>query len=244
MREFNFQEIDQEGQDTLETIAKANRFNKWMFETILPFCAGSILEVGSGIGNISHFFLESGMRITLSDIRSHYCDALKNKFSRAKKLEEVLLIDLADRDFENKYVKYRETFNTVFALNVVEHIQDDKSAIRSCRFLLKKGGNLIILVPAYQMLYNNFDKELGHFRRYTKNSLKSLFLENEFEIIHSQYFNVIGILGWFVSGKLMGKKSIPKGQMGLYNKLVPIFRTMDKITFERIGLSVITVGRK
>lgn len=244
MREFNFQEIDQEGQDTLETIAKADRFNKWMFETILPFCAGSILEVGSGIGNISHFFLESGLRITLSDIRFHYSDALKNKFSRAKTLEEVLLIDLADRDFENAYVKYRETFNTVFALNVVEHIQDDKSAIRNCRFLLKKGGNLIILVPAYQMLYNNFDKELGHFRRYTKNSLKNLFLENEFEIIHSQYFNMIGILGWFVSGKLLGKKSIPKGQMGLYNKLVPIFRIMDKIIFERIGLSAIAVGRK
>jgi len=244
MREFNFQEIDPEGQDTLEVIAKADRFNKWMFETILPFCAGSILEVGSGIGNISHFFLESGLRITLSDIRSHYCDVLKNTFSGAKTLEEILLINLADRDFENTYVKYRETFNTVFALNVVEHIQDDRSAIRNCRFLLKKGGKLIILVPAYQMLFNNFDMELGHFRRYTKHSLKSLFVENEFEVIHSQYFNMIGILGWFVSGKLMGKKSIPKGQMGLYNKLVPVFRIMDKITFQRIGLSVIAVGRK
>jgi len=244
MKAFEFREIDQEGQDTLETIAKADRFNKWMFDTVLPFCSGNILEIGSGIGNISQFFLESGLKITLSDIRKNYCDSLRSRFGKAKTLEEVLLIDLTDPEFEKKYYKYNEAYDTVFALNVVEHIKDDKLALQNCRLLIKNGGNLIILVPAYQKLYNNFDKELGHYRRYTKKTLKSLFLKNGFEIIHTQYFNLIGTLGWFVSGKLLGKKSIPEGQMGLYNILIPVFKVLDKVMFQRIGLSVIIVGRK
>jgi 2-polyprenyl-3-methyl-5-hydroxy-6-metoxy-1,4-benzoquinol methylase len=244
MKDFEFQEIDHEGHSTLATIAKADRFNKWMFDTISPYCSGSVLEIGSGIGNISQYFLESGYNITLSDVRENYCNTLRDKFSNAKTLDDVQLIDLADQDFEKKYQKYRESFDTVFALNVVEHIKEDKLALGHCHFLLKDKGNLIILVPAFQNLYNKFDVELGHYRRYTKDTLISLFLSNGFDIIHSQYFNLIGTLGWFVSGTLLGKKTIPEGQMDLYNSLVPVFKIIDKIVFQRLGLSVIVVGRK
>ena len=244
MKEFEFQEEDKEGQSTLEAIAMADKFNKWMFNTILPFCSDKILEIGSGIGNISQFFLESGLRITLSDIRNNYCDALRQKFYGAKTLDDVLLIDLADQDFEKRYAKYQGAFDTVFSLNVIEHIKDDRLALKNCRYLLKNGGFLIILVPAYQFLYNTFDVELGHYRRYTKSTLRSLFLTNGLDISHSQYFNIMGTLGWFFSGKVLKKKSIPEGQMGLYNTLVPIFKVIDKITLQRFGLSVIVVGRK
>src|SRR6185295_819539 len=94
------------------------------------------------------------------------------------------------------------TFETVFALNVVEHIENDMLAIRNCHKLLKKGGKLIILVPAFQSLYNGFDKELYHYRRYTKHTLNKLFKENSFHLVESKYFNALGILGWYVSGKL------------------------------------------
>jgi hypothetical protein len=110
--------------------------------------------------------------------------------------------------------------------------------------LLKTGGTLVILVPAYQFLYNKFDKELEHYRRYTKASLNSLFKKANFKIIHNQYFNAIGILGWFVSGRLLGNNLIPEDQMKAYNTLVPIFRILDKLVLNIFGLSVITVGKK
>jgi len=244
MKEFEFQEKDQRGLSTLETIAKADKFNQWMFNTIAPYCSGRILEIGSGIGNISQFFLESGFDIILSDVRDSYCEALKHKFSKAETQVEVLLIDLAHTEFEDTCVKYQGAFDTVFALNVVEHIKDDHLALKNCRFLLRKGGNLIILVPAFQNLYNTFDAELGHYRRYTKNSLHSLFLANGLDIIHSQYFNLMGILGWFLSGRILRKKTIPRGQMEFYNALVPVFKVLDKIALKSCGLSVIAVGRK
>lgn len=134
-------------------------------------------------------------------------------------------------------------YDTVFALNVVEHIKDDLLALKNCKKLLKRGGHVVILVPAYQWLYNRFDKELEHYRRYTKNNLARLMADAKLLVIHSQYFNLAGMAGWFVSGKILKKKTIPKDQMSLYNKLVPIFKVVDKTLFNKVGLSVIAVGK-
>jgi SAM-dependent methyltransferase len=244
MKDIPFVEEDKEGLSTLETISRANKFNQWMFDTIYPYCKGRILEIGSGIGNISQFFVDAKACITLSDIRENYCSQLKDRFSDASTLEDVILLNLIDPDFERKYAHYKNTFDTVFALNVVEHIKDDVLALKNCKFLLKDGGTLLILVPAYQSLYCSFDRELGHYRRYTRKTLSNVFEENHFKIDHYRYFNSAGILGWIFSGKILKKKTIPEGQMGIYNKLVPVFKIFDKIFLRAIGLSVILVGKK
>ena len=69
-------------------------------------------------------------------------------------------------------------------------------------------------------------------------------MKKEYTSVHRQAFNFIGIFGWFFSGKILRKKTIPEGQMGLFNKLVPIIKIWDKIVFNRWGLSVIEVGQK
>ena len=99
-------------------------------------------------------------------------------------------------------------------------------------------------MPAYLALYNGFDKELKHFHRYTKSQLEKLFLSTDFKINKTQYFNFIGILGWWFSGTILRKKTIPEGQMKFYNMLVPVFKLFDKMLMNKVGLSVITFGTK
>lgn len=241
--DFKFKSIDTEGAEILDVISSAGKFNEWMYETIKPFCKGKVLEIGSGIGNISSFFLRDKFEITLTDIRDVYCEKLQNIFSEFENLSGVKNVDLIDPDFDVKHKELLNKFDTVFALNVVEHIQNDSLAISNCKKLLTQNGNLIILVPAYQKLYNSFDTALEHYRRYNKESLNKLFTENELEIIHDQYFNLMGILGWFISGKLQKNTTFPQGQMNLYNTFVPLFKIIDKIILNQIGLSVITVGK-
>ncbi|HEY0680391.1 MAG TPA: class I SAM-dependent methyltransferase [Chitinophagaceae bacterium] len=241
MTQFTFREADQEGLETLKAIAAADRFNEWMYQTIEPFCKGRILEVGSGIGNISNFFIRDGRQIVLSDIRESYCSQLREQFGN--KAEAVLRLDLVHPSFDEEYADWLSSFDTVFALNVVEHIADHDLAIRNARKLLREGGNLIILVPAYQWLYNRFDKELEHYRRYTRKQLIGL-MSPHLKVRHSQYFNCAGIPGWFVSGRILNKRTIPAGQMGFFNKLVPVFRLIDRLIGNRIGLSVIVSGTK
>ena len=239
-----FEEVDHVGESTLDVIAKADRFNQWMYRTISPFLKGKILEVGSGIGNISRFVLEDGHRLMMTDIRKGYCEKLDNQFQSHSGFLGTEVMDLVDPDFETKYADHLDQYDAVFALNVVEHIHDDVLALANSKKLLKKGGKLVVLVPSYQFLFNKFDEELGHYRRYTKARLQKVFLVNHYKIIHKQYFNFIGMFGWFVTGSLMKKESIPGGQMKLYNMLVPVFKVIDRVLFRTAGLSTIIVGEK
>src|SRR5262249_27261742 len=88
-----------------------------------------------------------------------------------------------------------------------------------------------------------FDRQLGHYRRYTRRTLNRVFTQNQFTVLKSFYFNLAGIFGWFVSGSLLAHPVIPRRQMVLYNSLVRLFRLLDWITLRRVGLSVITIGQ-
>jgi 2-polyprenyl-3-methyl-5-hydroxy-6-metoxy-1,4-benzoquinol methylase len=241
MTKFEYREVDKEGWETLDAIAGADKFNEWMYKTIRPYCSGRILEIGSGIGNISRYFLNEKANITLSDIRPIYCDILSKEFPQA---QAVITLDLTHPQFDSAYNQHLSAYDTVFALNVVEHIEDDNLALRNCHKLLRPGGRVVILVPAYSWLYNRFDKELEHFRRYNRRGLNLKISAAGFSVVHSQYFNLMGIPGWYVSGKLQKNKTIPKSQMSLYNKLVPAFKLIDCLVINSIGLSVISVGIK
>jgi 2-polyprenyl-3-methyl-5-hydroxy-6-metoxy-1,4-benzoquinol methylase len=241
---FQFDGSDPIGEKTLAAISAADNFNQWMYDTIKPFVKGHVFEVGSGIGNISQFFLQNGNLTTLTDLRQTYCDILDQKFRNYPNLKGILKVNLTHPHFESEYAHLLGTYDSIVAMNVVEHIEDDNLALANCYKLLAKGGHVIILVPAYQFLFNKFDVGLEHFRRYTKKRLTDLIAKNNFEIIHNQYFNAVGIAGWFVTGSVLKRETIPEGQMGLYNKLVPAIKVMDKLIFNQIGLSTICVGKK
>jgi len=235
--------VDKEGFETLTTIAAADKFNQWMFNTIRPYIKGNVFEAGSGIGNISELLLGMGHPVMLSDFSPHYQPLLRKRFATHPQFSGVLDMDLEDSRFDERFHPYFGTFDTVVALNVVEHIKDDGAAIANCKKLLKVGGSLVALVPAYQLLYNRFDKELGHFRRYSKKSMQRL-VSTHLSIRQCQYFNLAGIPGWFVSGTILRNKTIPSTQMKIFNALVPVFRLMDRIVLHRAGLSVWIVGEK
>lgn len=227
---------DKQGQQTLESIAIASRFNKWMYSTISRYTTGSILEIGSGIGNISNFFIEKNANITLSEINIDYIKLLKKQFPKNK----AIIMDIADPNFNQNHKKLFNSFDTVYMLNVLEHIKDDREVIKNIKKLLKPNGKLITLVPAFRFLFNSFDQAVGHHKRYTMKSLLKLF-RKDFKLIHRQYFNALGIAGWIVSGNIQKKNIIPKNQMKLYDRLIPLAKLIDFFTNKFFGLSIILV---
>jgi 2-polyprenyl-3-methyl-5-hydroxy-6-metoxy-1,4-benzoquinol methylase len=231
------------GQQTLEAISKAERFNQWMYDTIRPYCYGNILEVGSGIGNISSFFVQNNFQITLSDVDDQYLQTLTNKYATTGNVKEIILLDLENADFENAYKDKQNFFDTVFLLNVLEHIKDDNKAVHNCKYLLKNGGTLIILVPAYSWLYARLDKMLSHYRRYNLQELKNIFESEGLTIRKQFYFNATGILGWLY-GKLFRLSAVPSTEMKVYDKIVPFGKLVDKIVLGKIGLSAIIIAEK
>lgn len=244
MKPIEYCDADPVGEQTLTVISEAQDFNRWMFETIEPWCKGRLLEIGSGLGNLSRYFIKKRQPIYLTDLRAGYCEQLKQEFGVSPYCLGVNQVDLVATDFEDRYAELLGQFDTVFALNVVEHIEDDRKALCNARLLLRKGGRVVILVPAYQWLYTGMDAALGHYRRYTTATLTQTMSEAQLTIVHQQYFNTMGVLAWWLSGKIQRNEQIPGGQMRLYNALVPIFKWIDRLTLQKIGLSAIAVGER
>jgi len=236
---MEFKEIDIEGELTLKAMSHGSKLNKWMYSQIKPFANGKILEIGSGIGNISEYFIEDKKDIQLSDIRNSYVSQLKKKFPD----NTVLKLDLVHEDFDKEYKHLIGTFDLAYALNVIEHIENDKLAIININKLLRPGGFIYILVPAYQSLYNNFDRALLHYRRYTRKSLLKIF-PLDLKFVKCWNFNFAGIFGWYIVGNIFKRNIIPESNMKLYNFLTPLFRLMDVLILRKIGLSVVAVYKK
>lgn len=243
MKENFISGIDAAGSHTLQVIAKAANFNKWMYDCFRKHLHGEILEIGSGIGNISKYIIAEKHKTTLSDYNPEYCNWLKNNFSSYENVKDVLQIDLLHPGFKNEYNRLKEKYDCIILLNVIEHLHDDSLAIQNCLFMMKPGARLIVLAPAYKWLYCNLDKQLGHFRRYTLSSMVRLFKNNNLEISEKKYFNFLGTLGWLFFGKILGKKLLGN-EMSVFNKSVPFAKITDKIIFNRAGLSVIVIGVK
>jgi 2-polyprenyl-3-methyl-5-hydroxy-6-metoxy-1,4-benzoquinol methylase len=235
--------FDPVGSHTLEAIAKADKFNHWMYQAFRSLLKGEVLEIGSGIGNISAFVIADGHPITLSDYNEEYVAWLRQQYGENKAVRDILQIDLLDPDFKNSYRSLEGKFDSIFLLNVIEHLKDDNAAVENCRYLLKRDGHLIVLAPAYQWLYCSFDKELGHFRRYTLKRMTTLLRQKGFEIKKKQYFNFAGIGGWVLFGKILRRKMIG-GEMSTFNSIVPLARLVDRLIFNVSGLSVIVTGKK
>ena len=239
---FDFKEHDAEGLETLMAIKEADAFNRWMYDQIAPFMESPVLEIGSGIGNISKCCLADGHSLVMSDIRLEYIEFLKENYSEQK--QDILQLDLVDENFEEKYKSYFGKFKTVFALNVIEHIENDSLAIQNASKLLSAGGKLIILVPAHALIYNTIDRSLFHFKRYGYRDLGKLMQTPPLKLESIKGFNGLGIAAWVYGGLFSKKGVIAGGDMKLYNRLVPIAKLIDKITFFKLGLSLIAVSRK
>lgn len=223
------------GAATLERMAAAPRYNRWMFERLRPWVGRRVLEIGAGIGNMSAF-LADRERLVLTDTEDYYLGRLRKRFAD---LPHVTVAALRLPAVEPRLAA--ERLDTVVCLNVLEHIEDDRASLRAMRDLLQPGGRLVLLVPALRALYGTLDEALGHFRRYTPGELHGKFAEVGFEMRRLEYFNLAGVPGWWFTGRVLRRRLIPTGALRWYEALVPLFR-LERLLPWRIGQSLIAIG--
>src|SRR5439155_1403540 len=184
--------------ETLELMSAAPRYNAWQYEVIAPYLGRRVLEVGSGIGNISEQLLRAPRELlVLTDTDPWYREQLARRFA-ARPEVAITELTLPDPTAPARLAAHR--LDTIVALNVVEHIENDVGALRTMRDLLVRDGRVVVLVPAHQALYGELDRELGHFRRYDKTSLGKAYQRAGLVVEHLLWFNRVGTLGWWFHG--------------------------------------------
>ena len=208
-----------------------------MFERLRPWIGRGqrVLEIGSGIGNLSAFLLDRE-RLVLTDTREEYLQRLRRRFGGHANVSVVRVFlpnDLAALG--------NQRFDAIICLNVLEHIEDDHGSLMALRGLLAPGGRLVLLVPALPALYGEMDRALGHYRRYTRAELRDRFRHAGLALAHMEYFNLAGIPGWWWAGRVLRRRTIPSGPLKLYDLLVPLFR-LERFLPWRLGQSLIAIG--
>lgn len=231
--------IKYQGLQTLEVLEGADRYNRWIAEKILPYVKSPVLEVGSGTGNISRYFLSiRPFYITDSDIG--LVKTLKDRFHRKR--------DIVVREFDvtkHPPESMRLYFSSIFAINVLEHIENDEKALRNIRAMLKKNGRVALLVPAKKAAYTKLDKILGHYRRYEKKELAEKLKNAGYEIEELRYFNVVGLLSWIVRDKFEKKNfHLKPYQIAAFDMIVPVLQVFERFVQVPVGISLIAVAKK
>jgi len=232
------QTADPVGAATLERMAAAPRFNRWMFERLRPWIGRRVLEIGAGIGNMSALLLDHAAvdRVVLTDTEPYYLSRLRERFAgRAQVAVAELRLPARDPRL------VAERFDTVVCLNVLEHIEQDGAALGAMRDLLQPRGRLVLLVPSLRALYGTLDEALGHFRRYVPDELRAKLESAGFRVRHVEYFNLAGVPGWWLTGRVLRRRLIPMGALRWYEALVPLFR-LERLLPWRIGQSLIAIG--
>jgi len=224
-------------------LVNSSNYNKWQYEQLERYIGNYILEIGCGLGNITQYLLGKAEYLLSVDVKSEAVEYFKKRFAGFNKVH-VECLDI----FKDGLKKYNEIkFDTIILSNVLEHIEDDLTAMKICNDILSKThGKLLVIVPAHKFLYGTLDKESGHQRRYSRLDIINLAANSKFRIIDLYAFNSIGALGWYLNYCLLRKKNTNNAsstlQVRFYDKaIVNTLRRWESFVRPQFGLSYIAI---
>ena len=213
-------------------------WRKYLFSKIQKYINGDIIEVGAGYGgNVN--ILQKINKISVIQRKKNslifiekdklYFKILKKKYKKQK----IYNLTLS---------KVKKKFDTIIYIDVLEHIQNRLKEIKVANIKLKKKGRIIILCPAYNFLYNEFDRKIGHFLRLDKKEFK--ILKGNLNIERIFYLDSVGFLLQFINKFIFN--TLPK-KTNIFiwdNYLIPISKFFDFFFNYSFGKSIVCIYKK
>ena len=224
----------------LEAMSYAENYNKWIIELFSPYIGDKVAEIGAGTGNLTRLLLENDLisELTAFEPSSKMYNYLTQNIDSNKK------VTLINSIFSESSDMHLNMLDSIFYINVLEHVKDDIAEVNLMHNALNVDGYACVFVPALSWLYSDFDKSIGHFRRYHKDQLIQLFDSNGFEVVTVKHIDMLGILPWYINFVLM-KRVLDQNTTKIYDRfIIPIIRIIDKIAPSPIGKNLLIVAKK
>jgi SAM-dependent methyltransferase len=222
---------------TLEGASHQPRYRRYQFDLISPHCGRSVLEVGAGLGEFATQF-RSLQRLVLTDVDPGAVEMMSRTFVDRPEVE-VRQFDIGAKLDLGKPVE------SVVAINVLEHIADDAGALRSLAGLVEPGGSIVLWVPGYQQLYGEFDRKVGHVRRYTPATLADAVRRAGLGVELVKPVNLLGGIAWWLAVRKGGAGAPNPRLVAVYDRfVVPVTRAIERVVRPPFGQSVLCVARK
>ena len=219
----------------LELFAHAVRWKSYLRRLITPYYGAEVLEVGAGIGGTTRVFHDEAVTrwVCLEP------DPALAATLRAGPLPatcDVVVGTLAN-------LPENSLFDTILYIDVLEHIEDDRAELARAATRLKPGGRLFVLSPAHQFLYTPFDRAIGHYRRYSRATLRAA--AAGLAEVRVSYLDSVG-MSLSLGNRLLLHSAMPSAsQIAFWDGwIVPVSRIIDPLLFHAVGKSVLGVWRK
>ncbi len=220
----------------LEILERAHNYNGWITSLLLPHLGDHPVELGSGLGYQTKLLLDSGLvRVTVSEPTPDGVAVLEDRFADDPRVD-CRLIDFTDPPSAQHSAAY--------AVNVLEHVEDDVAALAGTAALVQGAGRVVVFVPAFPAAMSHFDRELGHYRRYTRTTLQRAFVAAGLEPLVLRYVNAPGLPVWFVWMRLLRRRPSDGLALTVWDRLVvPAARRVENHVNAPFGQSVLGVAR-
>lgn len=224
----------------LEVFKYAQNWKNYYAKFLKPLLKGDVLEVGAGIGETTHSLCDGTQTawVCLEPDRK-----LINEITDKKKSGYLpALIEIKEGTLTA--IESSRKFDAIIYIDVIEHIERDAEEIQNACSFLKIGGHLMILVPAHNYLFSEFDKAIGHFRRYNKKMLIDTVPKN-LKKVDMRYLDSVGLLAsltnkWFLKQEHPQLKQIKFWD----NFIIPFSKILDRVLGYSIGKTVLGIWQK
>jgi SAM-dependent methyltransferase len=224
----------------LGLFAHATNWKRYWSGKLSPYLTGDVLEVGAGIGTntvLLRPFTQG--RWTCLEPDEKLVTELKAVLTRSKLEQSCRIITGTISDLPAS-----DRFDTIIYIDVLEHIPDDGAELARAAERLRPAGKVVVLSPAHQWLFSEFDKSIGHCRRYSKHTLLSATPETLCPM-KCFYLDACGLF-LSLANRLLLRQSLPTVKQILFwdRVVVPVSRLIDPLLCHRMGKSVVAVWER
>jgi SAM-dependent methyltransferase len=229
--------------DELTAMAEATNYYAWILAECRQRIGRVVLEHGAGIGTFSDLLLGEPRleRLLALEPSANLVPHLRARLAAWGARAEIVPTTL-----EQSLPELRgRGIDTVVSINVLEHIPDDRSALRAMAEILPDGGRAILLVPAIPWLYGSLDAAFDHCRRYDRRELVEKVEAAGLAVESVRFLNLLGVLSWLAVGRVLRRKTLTPASVRLYDRWVlPTVLRLERRTPPPIGQNLLLVARR
>lgn len=220
----------------LEALEGARNYNAWVASLVAPYLGDDAIEIGSGTGTYAELWLDAGIpRLTVSDADATLVARLNERFADDPRVA-VRRIDVLEAG--------NAEHSALVALNVLEHIEDDVAALTAAARLVRAGGAVVVFVPAFEFAMSRFDRQIGHYRRYTTRTLTEAMTAARLEPADVTYVNAPGLVAWTIGMRFLRMRPHEGVVLRVWDRaVVPAARLLEARWRPPFGQSVLGVAQ-
>jgi SAM-dependent methyltransferase len=229
----------------LEAMSFAVNYHRWILSRFAPYLGKRVVEVGAGTGSFSELLLELRPQ-TLSLVEPSQ-SMFEHLSKRVPGFVSAVEVKLYNETFDRvaAQIRSQQQPDSIVYVNVLEHTADDEGEIRIIGETLEPGGRAFIFVPALSWLYGSLDREINHYRRYSRRDLESKCRAAGFRILDSRYFDLPGVLPWWLKYRVLQSRKMEPGAVRFYDQtVVPIAKRLESAIAPPLGKNILLVAEK